>query len=68
MEKSKNQQKAQDWKSKNKRYLFEVQKFLDLVDNIAVEKLKKVILYQFTTYDRTITELADEMIERAKTN
>ena len=63
MEKSKNEQSEHSWKIKNKRYLFELQKFLDLIDNIADEKLKKEILYQFTRYDKTITEMAEEMIK-----
>lgn len=65
MEKNKNQPNEHDWKNKNKRYLFEIQKFLDLTDNIADEKLKKEILYQFTRYDKTITEMAEEMIKNA---
>lgn len=68
MKKRKDVQKEYNWKINNKRYLFEMQKFLDLIDNIADEKLKKEILYQFTRYDRTITELADEMIEKTNTN
>lgn len=63
MEKNKNQQNEHNWKIKNKRYLFELQKFLDLTDNIADEKLKKEILYQFTRYDKTITEIAEKMIK-----
>ena len=65
MKKSKNQPNEYDWKNKNKRYLFELQKFLDLIDNIADERLKKEILYQFTRYDKTITEMAEEMIKNA---
>lgn len=63
MEKSKNQQNEHNWKNKNKRYLFEIQKFLDLIDNIVDEKLKKEILYQFTKYDKTITEIAEKMMK-----
>ena len=63
MEKNNNQQNEHNWKFKNKRYLFELQKFLDLIDNIADEKLKKEILYQLTRYDKTITEIAEEMIK-----
>ena len=29
------------WKTNNKQYLFELQKFLDLADNIKDEKLRK---------------------------
>lgn len=68
MENSKKQQNEYSWKIKNKRYLFELQKFLDLADNIADEKLKKDILYQFTQYDKTITEIAEEMIKTSGIN
>ena len=34
------------WKEENKRYLLEMQKFLDRVDNIEDEKLKESIIYQ----------------------
>ena len=68
MENSKKQQNEYSWKIKNKRYLFELQKFLDLADNIADEKLKKDILYQFTRYDKTITEIAEEMIKTSGIN
>ena len=33
------------WKKTNEKYLFELQKFLDLLDNINQEELKKKILY-----------------------
>ena len=65
MKEFKDLQNKHIWKNKNKRYLFELQKFLDLIDNIVDEKLKKEILYQFTKYDKVITELAEEMIEKA---
>ncbi len=50
------------WKNENKRYLFELQKFLDLVDNISNEVLKKEITYQFLKVDNVLTELAEEFI------
>lgn len=68
MENSKKQQNEYSWKIKNKRYLFELQKFLDLADNIVDEKLKKEILYQFTRYDKAITEIAEEMIKTSGIN
>lgn len=52
-----------NWKNKNERYLFEVQKFLDLLDNISNENLRKQIIYQFTVYDRLITELAENLLD-----
>ena len=39
------------WKEENKRYLLEMQKFLDRVDNIEDEKLKESIIYQMLRCD-----------------
>ncbi len=47
------------WKTKNERYLFELQKFLDLIDNVEEEKLKKELIYQLNKFDNIITELAE---------
>ena len=35
-----------DWKMKSKEYLIEIQKFLDKVDNIENETLRKEIIIQ----------------------
>lgn len=51
------------WKTTNQRYLFELQKFLDLVDNVQDEKLKNGIIYQFMQFDKTITQIAEEKME-----
>ena len=32
-----------NWKNKNEQYLFELQKFMDLADNIENENLKKFV-------------------------
>lgn len=50
------------WKNKNSQYLFELQKFLDLADNIQDEKLKKLIISQMLKCDTCITNIAEEMI------
>ena len=52
------------WKNKNKKYLYEKQKLLDLIDNIKDEKLKKEIIYQYLNYDRLITKLAEKYIKK----
>ena len=57
-----------NWKKTNKRYLFELQKFLDLLDKIKDDKLKIEIVYQFVQYDKTVTELAEDMIYDGKKN
>ena len=54
------------WKNKNSKYLFELQKFLDLVDNIEDEKLRKRIINQMIKYDKCVTDIAEEMFEILK--
>ena len=45
------------WKTNNKQYLFELQKFLDIADNIKDEKLRKNIISQMLKCDRYLTKL-----------
>lgn len=52
------------WKNKNSQYLFELQKFLDLADNIEDEKLRKAIISQMLKCDRCITNIAEEMFKK----
>ena len=66
MEKKSQTQENHDWKNKNEKYLFEIQKLIDLIENIENEKLKKEILYQLIKYDKLITELAEERIKWKK--
>ena len=49
------------WKNKNKQYLFELQKFLDLADNIEDEKLRKLIIYQMLKCDNCVTNIAEKI-------
>lgn len=49
------------WKNKNSQYLFELQKFLDLADNIEDENLKKLIINQMLKCDRCVTDIAEKM-------
>jgi len=51
-----------DWKEKNKRYLYELQKFFDKVDNIKDEELKESIISQILKCDKVLTEIIEEMI------
>ena len=53
-----------EWKNKNKQYLFELQKFLDVADNIKDENLKKVIIYQMIKCDQCITNIAEEIFKK----
>lgn len=50
------------WKTTNKRYLFELQKFLDLIDNVKDEKLQKELIYQLNKFDKVLTEIAEQQI------
>lgn len=49
------------WKEENKKYLIEIQKFLDKADNIKDEKLKESIIYQMLRCDKILTEISEEM-------
>ncbi|OKZ77804.1 MAG: hypothetical protein BHW01_02935 [Clostridium sp. 27_14] len=50
------------WKTTNEKYLFELQKFLDLLDNVKEEKLRKELIYQLNRFDKVITEIAEQHI------
>ena len=50
-----------NWKNKDKTYLFELQKFLDLTENIQDEELKKEIVAQMLKCDKKVTQLAEEI-------
>lgn len=49
-----------EWKEKNSEYLMNVQSFLDKVDNVENEGLKKDIIAQMLKCDAILTELAEE--------
>ena len=51
------------WKTNNKQYLFELQKFLDLSDNIKDEKLRKNIISQMLKCDKYLTKIAEEELK-----
>ena len=51
------------WKTNNKQYLFELQKFLDLADNIKDEKLRKNIISQMLKCDKYLTKSAEEELK-----
>ncbi len=54
------------WKNKNTQYLFELQKFLDIADNIKDKNLRKKIISQMIKCDRCLTNIAEEMFEILK--
>ncbi len=49
-----------DWKNKNKRYLRELELFLDKAENIKDERLKKEIVFQMLKCDEVLTLIAKE--------
>ena len=51
------------WKTNNKQYLFELQKFLYLADNIKDEKLRKNIISQMLKCDKYLTKIAEEELK-----
>lgn len=48
------------WKNKNEKYIFEIQKLFDLIDNIEDERLREDIIRQVLKYDKCITNIAEE--------
>ena len=60
--------KDQKWKNSNAQYLFELQKFLDLADNIKEKELRENIIYQMLKCDKRLTIIAEKMIRLALEN
>ncbi len=59
-----NLNEGKDWKNTNKKYLEELQKFLDLADNIENEDLRKHIICQMLRCDKVLTEIAESIINK----
>ena len=55
-----------NWKANGQKYLKELQAFLDKVENIENEELRKDILFQMLKCDKELTALAEEMFEKYK--
>lgn len=53
----------EEWKTKNNKYLKELQRMLDIVDNVEDEDLKSRIITQYLRCDATITELAKKQMK-----
>ena len=51
------------WKNQNEQYLFELQKFLDLVDNIENKDLKKLVINQMLKCDKCLTNIAENIFK-----
>lgn len=54
-----------DWKEKNKGYLRQLQRFLDVADNIKEEDLKRNVISEMLKCDMILTELAERRIALA---
>ncbi len=53
-----------EWKTKDNKYLKELQKMFDIVDNVKDEDLKRRIIIQYLKCDSVITELAKKLIKQ----
>lgn len=51
-------------KKEDKKYLFELQKFLDIVSNVKDDELKEKIVYQMTKCNERLGELIEEIINK----
>lgn len=60
--------KNSNWKNLNKEYLFELQKFLDLADNIENEKLRQEIINQMLKCDKCLTNIAEKILKQYLNN
>ncbi len=54
------------WKEKNKEYLKQLQKFLDVANNIENEELKNNVIIQMLKCDKILTNLAIKEIRKYK--
>ena len=52
-----------DWKEKNKGYLRQLQKFLDIADNIEREDLRRSVIAEMLKCDMILTELAERQFK-----
>ncbi len=55
--------KESKWKNQDEIYLFELQKFLDIVENVEEEALRKQIIAQMLKCDKRITQLAENIFQ-----
>lgn len=56
----------ENWKSNGKKYLRELQAFLDKVENIESEELRKEIIFQMLKCDNELTMLAEEEFRKIR--
>lgn len=56
-------EKIKDQKKKSQEYLFELQKFLDVVDNIQDVDFRNRIIFQMLKVDEALTKIFEESIK-----
>lgn len=54
----------EEWKTKDERYIKELQKMFDIIENVKDEELKNRIILQFVKCDDLITELAIKYLNK----
>ena len=61
-----NEQNAKEskWKNEDEIYLFELQKFLDIVENVEDKELRKEIIAQMLKCDKRVTQLAETIFQK----
>lgn len=59
-----NAKEKQSWKNTDERYLRELQKLYDLIENIENEKLRKNIIAQVIKFDDTLSKIAEEKLTK----
>ena len=55
-------------KEKNKRYLSQLQRFLDATDSVKEERIRNNIIGQMLKCDEILTQLAENEMARIKQN
>lgn len=59
---TKEKDNGREWKQKNQEYLFELQKFFDVIDNIEEEEMRLDILYQMLKCDEVLTKVCEKKL------
>ena len=57
-----------NWKANSKKYLKELQAFLDKAENIKDEELRKEVIFQMLKCDNELTILAEDMFKKYQSN
>ena len=52
------------WKNKNEKYLFELQKLIDLVNNIEDKEMQKILINQILRCEKVLTTVFEETLKK----